>query len=272
MENDKKRLEKAIEKQIEIMAALRNPDGGCPWDLKQDFDTIAPYTVEEAYEVQDAIMQRDFNGLREELGDLVFQVAFHSRLAEEAGLFNFTEVVEGLNEKMVRRHPHVFGNQDIATPTEVLKNWEKLKAKEREDKLKGDNSVLAGIALPLPALTRAEKISKRAARVGFDWDNVAQIFDKLNEEVAETKEAIEENDPKHIEEELGDVLFVIVNLARKLKIDPEQALKGANAKFERRFRFIEDALQKDGKSPEDSNVDEMEKLWGDAKLMERSGI
>ena len=272
MTDKSEKLQKAIEKQIEVMAALRHPVKGCPWDIEQDFDTIAPYTIEEAYEVYDAILHRDYAALKEELGDLVFQVAFHARMAEEAGMFDFTDVVEALNEKMVRRHPHVFGDVEFATPNEVLGNWEKLKAKEREDKIKHDDSVLAGVALPLPALSRAEKLSKRAARVGFDWANTDDVFAKLEEELAETREAIAENDTDHIEEEIGDVLFVLVNLARKLKIDPEKALRGANAKFERRFRAVEQSLKAKGRNINEASLEEMEALWVNAKLSERGEI
>lgn len=263
------RLKAAIEKQIEIMAALRAPVGGCPWDIVQDFKSIAPYTIEEAYEVADAIEKEDFSALKEELGDLVFQVAFHSRMAEEASLFDFCEVVESLNAKMIARHPHVFGDNVFANPNEVIDNWEKLKANERAVKINNDKSILADVALSLPSLLRALKLSKRAARVGFDWSENSQIFDKLNEEIEETKEAISENDKAHIEEEIGDCLFVLANLARKNDIDPESALKKANIKFERRFRSIEAALEKLGKTPQTSNIDEMEALWLEAKLSER---
>lgn len=269
MNEKSNRLLKAISKQIEIMAALRNKENGCPWDIVQTFKTIAPYTIEEAYEVADAIEKQNMNALKEELGDLVFQVAFYSRMAEEENLFDFCDVIENLNEKMISRHPHVFGENNFASPDEVSQNWEKLKAIERENKIKNDNSILADIALPLPALSRALKLSKRAARVGFDWENIDQIFDKLNEEIYETKEAISEKDINHIEEEIGDILFVIVNLARKCEIDPENALKSANSKFERRFREIEKSLAKIGKNPQSSTIEEMEKLWLEAKLKER---
>ena len=260
------KLARALHKQIEIMARLRAPENGCPWDLAQDFDTIAPFTIEEAYEVADAIKKRDFAALKEELGDLVFQVAFHSRMAEEAELFDFVDVVEALNRKMVARHEHVFGDNQIATPEAVLVNWENLKAEERAAKLKTDNSILADVAIALPALSRAWKLSKRAARVGFDWTGPEAIFEKLNEEVNETKEAIESNNFLHIQEEIGDCLFVLVNLARKCDIDPENALRLANDKFEKRFRFIETELAKLGKSPQNSTIDEMEGLWLKAKM------
>lgn len=267
---NKERLLQAIEKQIEIMARLRNKESGCPWDIVQDFDTIAPFTIEEAYEVQDAINRRDFQALKEELGDLLFQVAFHARMAEESEVFDFVDVAESLNDKMIRRHPHVFGNVDFESPTQVLENWEKLKTIERKTKIENDKSVLADVALNLPALTRALKLSKRAARVGFDWSEIDHVFEKLNEEISETKEAISENDPKHIEEEIGDCLFVLVNLARKCDIDPEKALMGANQKFERRFRAVENALNSMNKDIAATNLEEMEELWVNAKLAERS--
>lgn len=263
---DYEKLTRALQKQIEIMASLRAPQNGCPWDLAQDFDTIAPFTIEEAYEVADAIKKRDFAALKEELGDLVFQVAFHSRMAEEAGLFDFVEVVENLNRKMVARHVHVFGDNQISTPEEVLVNWENIKAEERAAKLKEDNSILADVAITLPALSRAWKLSRRAARVGFDWENCDAIFAKLDEEVTETIEAIESKDNLHIQEEIGDCLFVLVNLARKCDIDPEHALRLANDKFENRFRFIEDELAKQGKTPQSSDIEEMETLWLKAKI------
>jgi tetrapyrrole methylase family protein/MazG family protein/ATP diphosphatase len=237
--------------------------------LEQDFDTIAPFTIEEAYEVADAIKKRDFSALKEELGDLIFQVAFHARMAEEANMFDFVDVVNGLNKKMIARHEHVFGANEIATPAAVLVNWENLKAEERAAKLSADKSVLADVAITLPALSRAWKLSKRAARVGFDWENLQAIFDKLTEEVNETREAIESADVLHITEEIGDCLFVLVNLARKCAIDPENALRLANDKFEKRFRFIEAELANQGKSPQDSTIDEMESLWLQAKIKEK---
>lgn len=275
MENNnteyEKRLFDAIKAQIEIMARLRAPENGCPWDIEQDFDTIAPYTIEEAYEVADAIEKRDFSALKEELGDLVFQVAFHSRMAEEDGLFNFADVVETLNEKMIRRHEHVFGNVDAQTPSEVLKNWEKIKANERNEKQKEDKSALKDVALSLPALLRALKLSKRAARVGFDWPNTASVFEKLDEELTETKEAINQGDKAHIEEEIGDALFVLVNLARKCDIDPENALRLANYKFEKRFRGVEALLAKENRKIEECDLEAMEKKWLEVKLLEKAG-
>ena len=259
-----------IDRLLDIMAALRTPETGCPWDLEQSFATIAPYTIEEAYEVADAIAQGNLGSLKEELGDLLFQVVFHARMAEEQGVFDFNEVVQGLSDKMEARHPHVFGTHAIETAEQQTQNWEVMKAKERAAKLANDPSLLADIPLALPALMRAEKLTKRAARVGFDWPSLNEVFEKLTEEIGETQEAIAEGDQAHIEEEIGDVLFVLANLARKAKVDPEVALRSANAKFERRFRWIEEALQRDGKSPETSSLEEMDGLWNLAKRHERN--
>jgi tetrapyrrole methylase family protein/MazG family protein/ATP diphosphatase len=259
-----------IDRLLNIMAALRTPETGCPWDLEQSFATIAPYTIEEAYEVADAIAQGNLVSLKEELGDLLFQVVFHARMAEEQGAFDFNDVVQGLSDKMEARHPHVFGTYAIETAEQQTQNWEVMKAKERATKRADDPSLLADIPLALPALMRAEKLTKRAARVGFDWPSLDEVFEKLTEEIGETQEAIAEGDQAHIEEEIGDVLFVLANLARKAKIDPEVALRSANAKFERRFRWIEEALQRDGKTPETSSLEEMDGLWNLAKRHERT--
>lgn len=259
-----------INRLLDIMAALRTPETGCPWDLEQSFATIAPYTIEESYEVADAIAQGNLVSLKEELGDLLFQVVFHARMAEEQGAFDFNEVVQGLSDKMEARHPHVFGTHAIETADQQTQNWEVMKAKERAAKLAEDPSLLADIPLALPALMRAEKLTKRAARVGFDWPSLEEVFEKLAEEIGETREAIDEGDQGHIEEEIGDVLFVLANLARKAKVDPEVALRSSNAKFERRFRWIEEALQRDGKSPETSSLEEMDGLWNLAKRHERN--
>jgi MazG family protein len=256
-----------IEELLDIMAKLRNPAGGCPWDLEQTFTTIAPYTIEEAYEVADAITQDNMTALREELGDLLLQVVFHSQMAKEAGHFTFNEVVETISEKMVVRHPHVFGTAEVKTATAQTENWEKLK--ERERKHKGAGSILDGVALGLPALMRAEKLQNRAARVGFQWADIKPAFDKVEEELAEVREAAEADDQTHIEEEMGDLIFMVANLARYLKVDPETALRKCNAKFERRFRHIEARLLEQGKSPDQSSLEEMDKLWNEAKLIER---
>jgi tetrapyrrole methylase family protein/MazG family protein/ATP diphosphatase len=252
------------------MARLRDPDGGCPWDLEQTFATIAPYTIEEAYEVADAITRADMASLRDELGDLLFQVLFHARMAEEAGAFDLASVAEALVEKMTRRHPHVFAQAEIATAGAQTENWETIKAAERAARVHADGSILADVPLALPALLRAEKLTKRAARVGFDWPDPEAVLAKLDEEIAETREALGENDPAHVAEEIGDMLFVLANLARKAGVDPEAALRGANAKFERRFRSIEAALAADGRGPADSNLAEMETLWTAAKAAERA--
>jgi tetrapyrrole methylase family protein/MazG family protein/ATP diphosphatase len=260
----------AIERLLSVMARLRNPDGGCPWDLEQDFATIAPYTIEEAYEVADAIQRGDLQDLREELGDLLFQVVFHSQMAEEQGAFRFEDVAAGMADKMIQRHPHVFGDADERDAESQTRAWEAQKAEERAEKLKDDPSVLANVPLALPALTRAEKLMKRAARVGFDWPTIGGVFAKIDEELAEAREAVDEGDPAHIAEEIGDLLSTVVNLARKLEVDPEAALRASNAKFERRFRAIEQKLAERNSSVEEADLDAMEALWLEAKMEERS--
>ena len=259
-----------IERLLGIMTALRNPNSGCPWDIAQTFETIAPYTIEEAYEVADAIERHDMASLKEELGDLLFQVIFHTQIAKEQNAFTFEDVTRALSDKMVARHPHVFGNQIIETADQQTLNWETMKQAERAEKIKNDHSVLADIPLALPALMRAEKLAKRAARVGFDWASLNDVFDKLDEETLEVREAVAEGDQEHIAEEIGDMLFVVANLARKAKVDPELALRNANSKFERRFRFIETELTKIGKHVEQSNLEEMSGLWNRAKDFERN--
>lgn len=258
-----------MDRLLEIMAALRTPGTGCPWDLAQTFATIAPYTIEEAYEVADAIARGSREELKAELGDLLFQVVFHARMAEEEGGFAFGDVVQTLNDKMLRRHPHVFGTAAISDAAAQTENWETIKAAERAARLAADPSVLADVPLALPALARAEKLTKRAARVGFDWPNVAQVFDKLDEEVAETRDAIASGDADAVEDEIGDMLFVLANLARKAGVDPETALRRANAKFERRFRGVEALLAARGQSPTSASLDEMEALWGEVKRAEK---
>lgn len=260
----------AMERLLAVMGRLRNPDGGCPWDLEQDFNSIAPYTIEEAYEVADAIERGDLDDLREELGDLLFQVVFHSQMAEEQGAFRFEDVAAGMADKMIRRHPHVFGDADERDAQTQTRAWEAQKAAERAEKLKDDPSVLANVPLALPALTRAEKLMKRAARVGFDWPTIEGVFAKIDEELAETREAVDEGDAAHIAEEIGDLLSTVVNLARKLAVDPEDALRASNAKFERRFRYIEQRLIEQSSSVEEADLDAMEALWLDAKNQERS--
>jgi len=254
---------KHTEKLLKIMAKLRNPDGGCPWDLEQDFATIVPYTIEEAYEVADAIERNDMPALKEELGDLLLQVVFHSQMAAEENLFTFEDVAQTIGEKMERRHPHVFGNATIESADAQTENWEVIKAEER--KKKSGNSILADVPAALPALMRAEKLQKRASRVGFDWPSDEGVIEKIQEELQESKEAIASGDKAKMQDELGDLLFAVTNLARFHGIDPEDALRQTNAKFTKRFQFIEAALKKQGKTMQDSNLDEMEALWQKAK-------
>ena len=259
-----------IQRLREIMARLRAPEDGCPWDQEQDFSTIAPYTIEEAYEVEDAIARNDMGDLCDELGDLLLQVVYHAQMGEEAGAFTFDEVVRGINDKMIRRHPHVFGNDRGArTAEQQTSEWESIKAGERAAQGKAKPRTLENIPVGLPALTRALKLQKRAARVGFDWPETGQVLDKLQEEAVEIVEARENSDPDHLEDEIGDFLFVAANLARHLDVDPEAALRRANAKFIRRFEAIEDALETMGKTPSDSSLSEMDALWDAAKAAEK---
>jgi MazG family protein len=252
---------------IEIMARLRDPVAGCPWDVEQTFATIAPYTVEEAYEVADAIERNDLSDLKEELGDLLLQVVFHSRMAEEQGVFDLAAVASAINDKMIRRHPHVFGDHAYDDVDDQKAGWESLKAAERKAKSKG--GVLDDVPAGLPAMTRAVKLTKRAARVGFDWPSTDEVLDKLAEEVAELKVEIAAGDKAKAREELGDLLFVVANLARKLDVEPEDALRATNAKFARRFAFIEAELAKDGRTPDQSDLAEMDALWDAAKAAEK---
>ncbi|MDA7424856.1 nucleoside triphosphate pyrophosphohydrolase [Thalassococcus lentus] len=252
---------------LEIMRRLRDPETGCPWDIEQDFSTIAPYTIEEAYEVADAIERSAWDELKGELGDLLFQSVFHAQMASEKGLFTFDEVADGMSDKMVARHPHVFGDETRDKSAEQqTADWEAIKAAERAAKARG--GVLDDVALGLPALMRAVKLQKRAARVGFDWPSTDEVIDKIVEEAQELREA---DDPAHQREEFGDLLFVMANLARHLKIDPEEALRAANAKFTRRFESIERALAEQGRTPKDSNLEEMDALWDAAKAQEKAG-
>ncbi len=256
-----------IDQLLSIMSDLRHPDTGCPWDIEQDFDSIAPYTIEEAYEVADAIQRRDMSDLKDELGDLLLQVVFHAQMAREAGLFDFDDVAAAINEKMIRRHPHVFAaDQDARSAEQQTSAWEEVKASER--KHKADMSALAGIALALPSLMRAEKLQKRAARTGFDWTDPSDIFEKLAEETEEVRDAIDANDSDAIEDEIGDLLFVVSNLARRFKIDPERALGRANRKFERRFRAMEALATKGGSAFGDLDLEAQETLWQAVKRAE----
>ena len=257
-----------IQNLLEIMARLRNPDGGCPWDRDQDFASIAPYTVEEAYEVADAIAREDLPALRDELGDLLFQVVFHAQMAAEAGEFDFDDVAAGICSKMVRRHPHVFGDEADRARGAIPGSWERIKASERDPG--ADSSVLDGIALSLPALKRAEKLGKRAAGSGFDWPDIKGVRDKVDEELAEFDATQQDQDVGGMTEELGDLLFSIVNLARHLEIDPEQALSSANRKFEQRFRLMEGDVKDSGASLKNLDIDSLEEKWQAAKR-KRSG-
>ena len=252
-----------------IMVKLRDPVGGCPWDVEQTFATIAPYTLEEAYEVADAIERGDMDDLRSELGDLLFQVVFHARMAVDQGLFAFDDVANAIADKLERRHPHVFGDEAAKPDGAAQKaRWEDIKAAERKEK--AQHGVLDDVPVGLPALARAAKLTRRAARVGFDWPSTDEVFDKFVEEVAELRAEIAAGDVDKARDEMGDLLFVLANLARKLGVEPEDALRGANAKFVRRFGFIEAELAKDGRSPEQSDLAEMDGLWNAAKAAERS--
>jgi ATP diphosphatase len=263
-----------IERLIEVMARLRDPESGCPWDIEQSFDTIAPYTIEEAYEVADAIAKNDMGALKEELGDLLLQVVYHARMAEEERLFDFAAVARTIADKMVRRHPHVFGDESVESAEAQTANWEAQKAAERAAKAEGARpSALDGVPLALPALVRAEKLGKRASRVGFDWPAVEPVIEKLEEEIAELREALPEEGPREgpsdrLAEELGDLLFSAANLARHLKLDPEDALRAANRKFERRFRRMESAFADSGRNFAATSLDEMEAAWQAAKAEE----
>jgi ATP diphosphatase len=264
---------------LHLMARLRDPQHGCPWDLKQDYASIVPHTLEEAYEVADAIERGDFAHLPGELGDLLFQVVYYSQLAREEGRFDFAQVVDGITSKLIRRHPHVFADGDLYGAVDVPKldevavkqRWEAIKAEERAEKAAAPEqlSLLDDVPTALPSLSRAIKLQKRAAQVGFDWPEALPVVDKVREELDEVLEAMSENDADAIAEEIGDLLFVVSNLARHLKVEPENALRAANAKFERRFRFIEQALRDAGRNMEDCALDELDALWGEAKKLEK---
>jgi nucleoside triphosphate diphosphatase len=261
--------EAELRRLLDLMAALRHPVSGCPWDKVQDFDSIAPYTIEEAYEVADAIARRDWAALPDELGDLLFQVVYYARMAEEAGRFDFADIAASITDKMIRRHPHVFGEaaaRDAATHSAA---WEASKSAERA--ARAETGTLAGIPLGLPALTRALKLSSRAARVGFDWPDVPAVLDKLDEEAAELRAELPEADPARLGDELGDMLFVLVNLARKLKLDPEACLRHANEKFARRFGAVEAILAEHGETPADVSLERMEAAWQAVKAREKTG-
>lgn len=269
-----------IARLLEIMAALRTPETGCPWDLEQDFASIAPFTLEEAYEVVDAIERGDLADLRDELGDLLLQVVFHARMAEEQGAFAFPDVVEAITRKLVRRHPHVFGDTRDLSPEEVKNLWDEIKREEKAERRRAryamglppeahEAGFLGGIPMALPALTRAQKLTTKAAKVGFDWPDSMQVIGKIHEELDEVKEASSSGERDRIADEIGDLFFSVANLARHFGIDPERALRRTNAKFERRFTSVEKALRSHGRSLDEASLDEMEKLWVAAKHAER---
>jgi nucleoside triphosphate diphosphatase len=268
---------KDIRGLIEIMARLRTPVTGCPWDLAQDFSTIAPYTIEEAYEVADAIERGDLDDLKDELGDLLLQVVFHARMAEEAGSFAFGDVVEAITEKLIRRHPHVFGDAKADGPAAVKEHWDTIKAEEKAARKtrrasigETDGGLLADVPVALPALTRAVKLQRRAGTVGFDWNDPRAVVAKIREELSELEiELVAETaDKGRLEDELGDILFAVANLGRHMSIDPEGALRRANAKFQRRFHYIETEVGRSGRNLQDATLDEMEALWTEAKRLD----
>ncbi len=267
-------LPDSITRLLGVMTRLRDPNGGCPWDVQQTFATIAPYTIEEAYEVADAIARGDIPALKDELGDLLLQVVFHARMAEEAGLFNFRDVAEGISDKMIRRHPHVFADAVVKDAADQTRAWEEIKAAERA-KAAGDRppSVLDGIPQGLPAMKLAEKLQKRASRVGFDWTEARDVLAKIREELDEVTAEFNAQEMgganARLTDEVGDLLFACVNLARKANIDPGMALRGTNLKFERRFRTVEALLAAKGRSPKEATLEEMEALWVEAKNTER---
>ncbi|TPP11088.1 nucleoside triphosphate pyrophosphohydrolase [Rhizobium glycinendophyticum] len=268
-----------ISRLLEIMAALRQPETGCPWDIVQTFETIKPYTIEEAYEVADAIERQDPDDLCEELGDLLLQVVFHARIAEEAGQFSFGDVVEAITRKMIRRHPHVFARSDADTPEAVKAQWDKIKQEEKAERVarraaRGlaadpDNGYLGSVQRSFPALTEALKLQERAAKVGFDWSEAAPILDKIEEEIGELREALAENRPEKVKDELGDLIFALVNIGRHVGAEPEQALRGTNTKFRNRFRYIEMELEANDENLRDADLERMEELWQAAKVIER---
>jgi nucleoside triphosphate diphosphatase len=267
-----------IEELLRVMARLRDPETGCPWDREQTFATIAPYTIEEAYEVADAIARSDLDALKDELGDLLLQVVYHARMAEEDGRFAFGDVVDAITAKMIRRHPHVFEDTSLRDAFLASGTWERIKAEEKATRASAARgrrdeagSVLDDVPVPLPALTRAVKLQKKAARVGFDWPSLVPVLAKIEEEIGELKAAIADKKRAKVTEEFGDLLFVMANVGRHLGVDPEGALRDANAKFVRRFRSIEAALRAEGRGPEDSTLEEMDQLWDEAKAAETSG-
>ncbi len=262
-------MDKSVQDLLDVMARLRDPVNGCPWDKIQTFESIAPYTIEEAYEVADAVRLGDMAGLRDELGDLLFQVVYHARLAEEAGLFDFKDVARGAAAKMVSRHPHVFGDRQAATAADVNILWDEQKDKEKAGKGKVPESILDDVPLALPAAMRAQKLQKRAARVGFEWPEAVHVLDKLEEEIEELRQAIAAKSASEMHEEIGDVMFCVINFGRMLDIDCEQSLRDVNSKFERRFKGIESELKAMNKDFPDTNLNEMEQLWQAQKIKEK---
>ena len=265
-----------IERLLAIMTALRDPASGCGWDREQTFETIVPYTIEEAYEVADAVAREDLYDLKDELGDLLLQVVFHAQMARERGVFDFGDVVESITAKLVRRHPHVFGDKRDLSRDDVKALWGEIKRAEKAERLRqrgsgevDDGGALAGVPVAHPALARADKLTRAAAAVGFDWPETAEVIGKIREEVAEIEEALASGSQAAIEDEIGDLLFAAANLARHAKVDPEHALRSANRKFERRFRAVERALARNGKTPEDASLADMEALWAAVKQAER---
>ncbi|MQB02585.1 nucleoside triphosphate pyrophosphohydrolase [Agrobacterium tumefaciens] len=271
---------KDISRLIEIMEALRQPETGCPWDVVQTFETIKPYTIEEAYEVADAIERKDMDDLCDELGDLLLQVVFHARIAEERGEFAFGDVVEAVTSKMIRRHPHVFAVSAANTPDSVKLQWDQIKAEEKRERAERrarrgitedfKAGFLGGVQRSQPALTEALKLQEQAARIGFDWSDPAPILDKIEEEIAELREALAEGKPEKVSDELGDLIFALVNIGRHVKADPEDALRGTNTKFRRRFNHIETSLTENGETLQEASLERMEDLWQAAKSIERS--
>lgn len=259
----------AIEKLLAIMARLRDPETGCPWDIEQDFSTIAPCTLEEAYEVVDAIQRGNMTDLKEELGDLLLQVVFHAQMAHEQKLFDFEDVVTGLSDKLVFRHPHVFGDDAASTSGDVMKIWEARKAEEKKAKVQGPQSILDDVPLALPALARAQKLSKRAAKAGFEWDVTEDVLDKVIEEVEEMRQAIRNKDTVNMKEELGDLFFVLVNLGRRLDIDCEESARAANIKFESRFKGMEAEIKAKNEQMKSLSLDQWNAYWNDQKMKEK---
>jgi len=249
---------------VDLMARLRAP-GGCPWDREQNFDTIKPFLLEETYEVMNAIDARNWLELADELGDLLLQAVFFSQMAAEENLFRIDDALDAINQKLIRRHPHIFGDETAVTEGDVRKRWSEIKAEEKRSKGNSDETLLGSVPRSLPALVEAQQIASRAAQTGFDWENAGQVIDKLQEELREFEEARVRGEREHLEDELGDMLFVLVNLARFVKVDPEQALRKTNAKFRRRFGYVEHKLAERGKTTRESSIDEMEALWQEAK-------